>query len=241
MTFVVHQLVEKSVEHSAKQFTLFVDLNNSVPRAVLWCALERLGVPASVIELVKSFHEGMKARLSINGQLMEEEIGVENGLRQGCTLAPTLFNLYACLVMERWAVRVSELEEVGSSILYKMDGKLFRRSTRGSHQVRLTDCQFADDAALLATTRHGAEQAILHYISVAKVFGLIVSLTKTKLMVTGVGVTHEDTLPITVGDEVIECMETFPYLGSVISSNGWIDADLDRRIANASKAFGTLC
>ena len=171
MTFVVHQLVEKSVEHSAKQFTLFVDLNNSVPRAVLWCALERLGVPASVIELVKSFHEGMKARLSINGQLMEEEIGVENGLRQGCTLAPTLFNLYACLVMERWAVRVSELEEVGSSILYKMDGKLFRRSTRGSHQVRLTDCQFADDAALLATTRHGAEQAILHYISVAKVFG----------------------------------------------------------------------
>ena len=60
-------------------------------------------------------------------------------------------------------------------------------------------------------------------------------------MVTGVGVTHEDTLPITVGDEVIECMETFPYLGSVISSNGWIDADLDRRIANASKAFGTLC
>ena len=240
MTFVIRQLVEKSVEHHSKQFLVFVDLKkayDSVPRAVLWLALEKLGVPASVVELVKSFHVNMRARLSINGQLMEEEVEVENGLRQGCTLAPTLFNLYACLVMERRAARVRDFEGVGTSMFCKLDGKLFRRSTRGSQQVQLTECQFADDAALLATTRIGAERAILTYIDVAKSFGLTVSLPKTKLMVTGVGVEEGDVAPIAVHDELIECVDQFPYLGSVVSSNGRIDEEVDYRIAKASKAF----
>ena len=193
-----------------------------------------------MVELVKSFHVDMKARLSINGQLMEEEVEVENGLRQGCTLAPTLFNLYACLVMERWTAQVRDLEGVGTSMLCKLDGKLFRRSTRASQQVHLTECQFADDAALLATTRSGAEQAILIYINVAKAFGLTVSLPKTKLMVTGFGVEEEDVAPITVHSEVIECVDHFLYLGSVVSSDGRIDVEVDCRIAKASKAFGAL-
>ena len=164
MTFTLRQLVEKSVEHQTKQFIVFVDLQkayDSVPRAVLWRALEKLGVPDSMIRLVHSFHEGMKAQISINGELLEEKIEVENGLRQGCTLAPTLFNLYACLVMERWTERVAGLEGVGTGMLCKFD--LFRRSTKDSQQVQLNECQFADDAALLATTRSGAEQAILTY------------------------------------------------------------------------------
>ena len=80
----------------------FVDLQkayDSIPRKALWHALEKLGVPNSVVNLVKSFHDGMKAQLSINGELLEEKIDVDNGLRQGCTMAPTLFNLYACLMM----------------------------------------------------------------------------------------------------------------------------------------------
>ena len=41
----------------------------------------------------------MKARLRIDGEMLEE-IEVANSLRQGCTMAPTLFNLYACIVAE---------------------------------------------------------------------------------------------------------------------------------------------
>ena len=35
-------------------------------------------------------------------------------------------------------------------------------------------------------------------------------------------------------------MSKFPYLGSSIAANGRIDDEIDRRIANASKAFGAL-
>ena len=94
---------------------------------------------------------------------------------------------------------MEELDGAGTSFLYKYEGKLFRRSTRGSHQKRLKECQFADDAALLATSGYGAEQATLVYLNVARAFGLTVSLQKTKLMVTGYNITNVDREPIAVG------------------------------------------
>ena len=73
------------------------------------------------------------------------------------------------------------LEGVGTCMLCKFDGKLFRRSTRGCQHVQMNECHIADDIALLATTRHGSEQALL---KVARAFRMTVSLPKTKLIVT---------------------------------------------------------
>ena len=74
---------------------------------------------------------------------------------------------------------------VGTYMQCKFAHKLFRRSTRNVEECQLTECQFADDAALLSTTHIGAEQAIKSFIEVAGTFGLTVSLSKTKLMVAG--------------------------------------------------------
>ena len=71
---------------------------DSVPREALWMAMKKFGVPGHLIDVVKSFHEGMEARVWVGGELLEE-IEVRNGLRQGCTMAPTLFKLYACSVV----------------------------------------------------------------------------------------------------------------------------------------------
>ena len=243
MIFTVRQLMEKATEHRAKQFLLFVDLKkvyDSVPRTALWRALEKLGVPDLVIAIIRSFHQGMKAMVRISGELLAEEIDVENGLRQGCTMAPVLFNLYACLVVERWSSRVSGVDGVGTFLLHKFDQKLFRRSTRNACESQLTDGQFADDAVLLTTTRAGTEQAMMSYTDVARAFGLTVSIQKTKLMVTGYNITEEEKAPILVGTSMIECVDAFTYLGSVVTSNARMDAEVDRRIASASRAFGAL-
>ena len=90
MIFAVRQLVEKSWEHEAKLFLTFVDLKkayDSVPRAALWIALKKLGVPDNTIQLIRSFHQGMKATIRLEGKLTEE-FDVDNGLQQGCCLAP---------------------------------------------------------------------------------------------------------------------------------------------------------
>ena len=47
---------------------LFVDLRkayDSVPRAALWCALRKYGVPDVMIELVRSLHDGMTATVTV--------------------------------------------------------------------------------------------------------------------------------------------------------------------------------
>ena len=242
MIFTVRQLVEKSIEHRSKQFIIYVDLKkayDSVPWEALWQALKKLGIPTLLIKLIKSFHEGMKAQVLVNGEIPDEHISVVNGLRQGCTMAPTLFNLYGCIVAERWKERL-DVEGVGICICHKTDGKLFRRYTKSGLRELLTECQFADDVALLASTRMGAEKTTLTYMEVADDFGLTVSVPKTKLSVCGYGINEEDKKPIAVNGGEIECIDEFPYLGSVVMSNGRLYAEVDRCIANASRAFGAL-
>ena len=104
MIFCVRQLVEKAIEHNTKLFLLFVDLRkayDSVPRAALWCALQKYGVPDIMIELIRSLHDGMSATVTVGGG-RSEPFSVRNGLHQGCTIAPTLFILYFGLVIDRW-------------------------------------------------------------------------------------------------------------------------------------------
>ena len=68
-------------------------------------------------------------------------------------------------------------------------------------------------------------------------FGLSVSVPKTKFMVEA---TDEDRIPINVNGNEFEHVSEFPYLGSVTASSGRMDPDVNKRIAQASKAFGAL-
>ena len=64
-------------------------------------------------------------------------------------MAPVLFNLYICLVFERWNEKIRDVDGVGIKVNYKYDQKIFRRYTRNTEIKIRSECQFADDAALL--------------------------------------------------------------------------------------------
>ena len=51
---------------------------------------------------------------------------------------------------------------------------------------------------------------------------------------------EEDLGFITLEGGAIESVENFPYLGSLIERSGRMDAEVDRRVAQASKAIGAL-
>ena len=189
MVFAVRQVAEKLYEHRCKGFLVFVDLRkayDSVSRQCLWIILKKAGVPERLINIIRSFRTNMTTTLKIPG-VDAPPIEVQNGLRQGCCMAPVLFNLLMWAVLQQWHRAVADIPGIGIPVATNPGGSLLfsRKSTDKSKVHR--ECRFADDSALLATTHDGAQLALDQFIHVAYFFGLTVNLDKTKVMAAGYG------------------------------------------------------
>ena len=58
--------MEKAREHNTKVFMLIVDLRKayySIPRQALWLVLQKYDIPAVMINVIRSLHNGMKAEV----------------------------------------------------------------------------------------------------------------------------------------------------------------------------------
>ena len=115
---------------------------------------------------------------------------------------------------ERWLDRVKEEEGVGTVLMYtRWINNSFRRSTRNACDVRIHKGEFADDVALLASTREAAGIVVRVYMEVDKSFGLTLSFEKTKFMVVGYGVDERDMLPLDLPGGSIDWVSESPILG----------------------------
>lgn len=103
-------------------------------------------MPPTMLGIIRSFHDGMLARVKV-GDLVTSDVEVNNGLRQGCVLAPTLFNIYFGAVVDHWRARCPQ---AGVMVRYMMGRKLVGDRTAKSRleEVRITESQFADDVAV---------------------------------------------------------------------------------------------
>jgi hypothetical protein len=143
MIFVARQLVEKAVEHNQSLYSLFIDLRkayDSIPRQALWTVLDKVGVPPKMLRIITSLHEHMLAVVRV-GNTTTDSISVQNGLRQDCTLAPTLFNIYYSAVVDHWRRRC---DVAGIDVRLKHGRKLIGDRTAKSHldTIRVTESQF---------------------------------------------------------------------------------------------------
>ena len=221
MIFCVRQLVEKAIEHNTKVFLLFVDLckvYDSVPRAALWCALQRRGVPDVKIELVRSLHDGISATVTAGGG-RSDPFSVRNGLHQGCTIAPTLFILYFSFVIDRW---LSWCQAAGVEVQFKLGGKLVGERTKRPSSFVMSECLFVDDAALVCSCRENMVLAARMFDKVAGESGLTLSVPKTKLLVAGTGLTSDDLAPLELDEGVVDVVDQFKYLGSLVEAHAWL-------------------
>lgn len=116
-------------------------------------------------------------------------------------MAPALFDLYICLVIECWQARVKDLPGVGITLKHKYDGKLFRRYTRNASERKLLEFLFADDGAIFASSRVG----VVEFQSVCQSFGLTVSISKTKHIAAGREITSPDKTPLQLNGGTIDC------------------------------------
>ena len=200
--------------------------------------MAKCGVPSTMLNIIRSFHDGMQAGVRVSSTVTDS-FEVQNGLRQGCTMAPVLFNIYFNAMVGMWR---GQSGEAGVPILYQHGRKLVGDRTAKSRllKVHVTESQFADDLAMYTVTREALVSASKRFVRLASFFGLSVSLPKTKGLAVGSALSEDDVSPVSVDGGQIEMVHKFTYLGSKLSYDGEITSEVSSRIARASKAFGCL-
>ena len=97
MMLVIRRLQELARKKRIPLYVCFIDLTkayDSVDRTLLWTVLARFGVPQNMISVIRQLHEGMRACVRLDDRVCSRWFAVEQGLRQGCVLAPLLFTIF---------------------------------------------------------------------------------------------------------------------------------------------------
>lgn len=77
-------------------YSVFINLTkvfDTVNRKPLWTVLERFGCPQKFVKIIQLSHEGMTSQVFSSGDITEP-FEISNGVKQGCVLAPVLFNIF---------------------------------------------------------------------------------------------------------------------------------------------------
>lgn len=244
MIFTARQLQEKCREQYEDLFMAFVDLSkafDTVQRELLWDVLLRFGCPNKFVNILRQFHDGMTARVTIGGQ-ESAPFPVHTGVRQGCVLAPVLFNIFLLCVTQLLHKEIEDSS--GVAVEFRLDGNLFNirrlQATTKLHRDRVLELQYADDCALVSHTPQDLQSVLTAAVRAYSRMGLTVNTTKTEVVCQWSATIPPTPPAFTVADEQLSVVPSFKYLGSILSEDSSIDNEVQNRIKQASAAFGRL-
>ena len=129
MMFVVRRLQELARKKGTPMFVCFIDLTkayDSFDRSLLWTVLARLGIPPRMLVVIRQFHDGMRSCLRLDNGECSNMFDVEQGLQQGCVLAPLLLNIFFTA-----AVRVAEKRFTADAVIMDSMVQLQRKKEKG--------------------------------------------------------------------------------------------------------------
>ncbi|VDL94207.1 unnamed protein product [Schistocephalus solidus] len=242
MIFDASQLQEKCQEIRTHLYTIFVDLTKAfviMNRDGLWSFMQKFGCPERFMHMVRQLHDGMTAHVTDNGTV-SETFAVTNGVWHGCVLVPTLFSfMFSAMLMDAY-----QYEQPGIRVTYRTDGHLLN-SQRINATTRLSsgkvhDLLFMDDCALNIVTEEDMQRSMDLFATGCANFGLTISTDKTVVMHQPPPSAEYNVPRINVNGAQLKNVETFAYLGSMLSRDTRIDDEVAKRISKASQAFGRL-
>lgn len=178
--------------------------------------LEDLNVDGKDLRLIKNLYWKQEAAVRVcNGETRMQEI--KRGVRQGCVMSPDFFNLYAEIIMRK----LIDLEGI------KVGG------------VNVNNIRYADDTTLIADSQEKLQNLIDALDKESQEHGLNINVKKTKVMV----ITKEQQSPkieMKINNHIIEQVDQFDYLGSLITFEGRCGDEIRRRIILSKNAYNKI-
>ena len=157
-------------------------------------------------------HDKAASAVYLNNSI-EDWFRTTVGVRQGCVLSPTIFNIF--------------LERIMTDALNNHEGAV----SFGGRKI--TNLRFADDIDGLAGREEELADLVERLDKTSTAFGLQINAEKTKLMTNN---TNGISTDIRVNGEKLDYVNRFKYLGAVIADEG-SKPDILTRIAQATAAL----
>ena len=185
---------------------VFVDLTKAVDymnQEALFTILKKVGSPPILLDLIKSFHENMRASAQVDG-MISEPFPIVHGVKQGCVLAPTLFGIYFNIVILREAKQNVNLTNPGVGLRTRFDANLFSTSRLKDKTKTTTfhvcEALYSDDAAFCSHSEEHLQSIIDSFSNTSSACGLKISVKKTIIMSHGT----QASLDIAVGPRPLQ-------------------------------------
>ena len=178
----------------------------------------------NLLKAVQSFYS--ESRACVKGESgVSEWFDVRVGLRQGCVMSPWLFNMYMDGVVREVNARVQErgVEMIGQ------EGNVWE----------VNQLLYADDTVLIGDSKESLQRLLNEFNNVCERRKLKVNVGKSKVMVCG-KVERRERLNLRLNEEILEEVDSFRYLGSIVSKNGGVSEDVISRVNEGAKVSGAM-
>ena len=202
--FILRNIIDQCLERNSPFFMNYVDFRkafDSIHGESLWRIMKYYGIPSKIINLVKMSYKNFRCAVQHEGKLSKCFFPVMSGVRQGCVISGFFF----VLVID-WIIRQTTRRKRG--IQCGLD--------------TMEDLDFADDLALLSTSRRNLQQKTNELEVHAKRIGLHINTAKTKVM----KIKTDDNQPFVIVIDDVETVDSFTYPGSVMDADKGSTADI---------------
>ena len=156
----------------------------------------KYNISTNFIQVIKNLYNKATSAVLFNSSI-GDWFRTTIGVRQGCLLSPTLFNIF----LER--IMIDALEDHEGTV-----------STGGR---TITNLRFADDIDGLAGEEEELVNLVERLYKASTAYGTEISAEKTKLMTNNTSGMNTE---IKVNGQKPETVTSFKYLGSVIADDG---------------------
>jgi hypothetical protein len=218
--FMINVLFQKCRDQRRDVYVCFLDYEKAFDRVKhddMMRILKERNVNAFDRRIVENLYWKQRAAIRVEGQ-ETETVNICRGVRQGCILSPTLFNIYADDIIKK------ALHDAESGI--RVNGK------------NINNIRYADDTVLFADSMEDLKNLVDKLNNEGQKYRLEINVAKTKLMI--ISRNEYPEAQLIINGKHVERVQEFKYLGAYISDQLEPLVEVKRRIGYAKTTFGKM-